>query len=137
MTVLEAATPSERKKLMKVLGLSKERLMPRKYNNKVTYADGHRFDSHGEYGRWLQLKAREEKGEISELRVHPKYELRAYPYCLEDGPKKVAKIIPDFEYWENGKLVTEDFKGVITSTWRLKAKIFKANYGREIRVVRK
>lgn len=134
--ILSRATASERKTLRKVLQLEEPK-KPRKYGNKTVYADGHKFDSKGEYGHWLKLKAREERGQISDLKVHQVYELRAYPFCAQGNPIKVGKIIPDFDYIENGKQVTADFKGMVTAVWRLRAKLFKANYGREIVVVRR
>lgn len=135
--ILEAATPAERKKLMKVLQLAPVRQKASKYKNKRVWADGHKFDSLGEYGHWLKLVAREERGEITDLRAHQVYELRAAPLHAESGPVKVGRIIPDYDYVENGKSVTADFKGMVTKEWKFRAKIFKANYGREILVVKK
>jgi hypothetical protein len=106
-----------------------------KYGAKKVKCDGITFDSQGEYKHYLKLKERQNRGEISLLTVHATYPLFAAAKNSH-GQMFVCKIAPDFEYVENGVLVTADFKGVVTSSWRLKAKIFKANYGREILVVK-
>lgn len=134
MTTLDASNAADRAKLIGMLGLRPTRQKASKYKNKRVWADGHKFDSQGEYGFYLQLVAREGRGEISNIVVHPKYELKAW---TPHGAHTICKMIPDFEFIENGELITADFKGMITTDWRLKAKIFKANTGRDIRVVKK
>lgn len=136
--ILNAGNAADRRALQTMLGLknTSARQKASKYKNKRVWADGHKFDSQGEYGFYLQLVAREERGEISNIKVHPVYELMAWSGVCE-CPAVICKMIPDFEFIENGELITADFKGMITTEWRLKAKIFKANTGREIRVVKK
>lgn len=133
--ILQAATPAETRALNRVLGLTTPRKRP-KYGNTRVYIDGYKFDSKLEAKHYVELKLRQDAGEISKLTLKPKYELRAAPLHRETGPVKICSIIPDFEYIENGIVVTCDTKGMITADWKIKAKIFAANYGREIVVVR-
>ena len=71
-------------------------------------------------------------GEISDLKAHPQ---PVYP--LEVNGRKVTSYRGDFEYLDrDGTLVTEDVKGVRTEVYQLKAKLFAALLGREIREVR-
>ena len=99
-----------------------------KYHAVKTVIDGIRFDSKAEAARYNTLKLLERNGDISTLMVHP-----VYP--LEVNGQKIGKYIADFVYWENGREVVEDVKGVKTPTYRLKAKLVKAIYGFEIREV--
>lgn len=106
----------------------------RKANNKYgavkTTVDGIKFDSKGESVMWFTLKNRERAGEITDLK-------RQIPYKLEVNGILVCKYIADYEYIENGALVTADYKGVITKDFALKAKLFKAIYGRDILIIKK
>lgn len=133
MTTLYAGSATDRAKLLKVLGLSKK---PSKYKNRITYVDGKRFQSKREADHYLELKLLEELGKISDLKCQVRYELRAAPLHPGDKPVKIFTYIADFDYIEKGQLVTEDVKGCITTDFKLKAKIFAANYGREIRIVK-
>lgn len=106
----------------------------RKANNKYgavkTTVDGMRFDSKGECKVWFALKLRERAGEISNLQ-------RQVLYRLEINGVLVCKYIADYEYIENGALVTADYKGMVTAEFRLKAKLFKAIHGRDILIIKK
>lgn len=101
----------------------------RQFNNVRVVVDGIKFDSKSEAERWFNLKLLEKAGEISDLKRQVRYNLTAHG-------QKICGIIPDFEYIENGVLVTEDFKSPasITDEFKLKAKLFKAQTGREIRI---
>lgn len=99
-----------------------------KYGNRKTSLFGIVFDSKAEAWRYPQLLERVENGEISDLRLQPKYELqRAFK---NSSGKKVPAIvyIPDYDYIENGKRVAEDVKGHATATFKLKQKLFWFNY---------
>jgi hypothetical protein len=51
---------------------------------------------------------------------------------------KSARLVPDFEYIENGKWIVEDVKSepTITPSFRIKLKLFHANYpSAEFRII--
>ena len=98
-----------------------------KYGNKRVEVDGHNFASKKEANRYYLLRWRQEAGEISDLKLQPRY-----PMVVEG--EKICVYVGDFEYRENGsgKTITEDSKGVKTDVFVLKAKLFRALYGREI-----
>lgn len=85
------------------------------------------FASKGEMKRWLELKQLERAGVIKGLR-------HQVSYLLAYNGHKICKYVADFEYTENGKPVIEDFKGVITQIFRIKAKLMKAFHGVDIRI---
>lgn len=99
-----------------------------KYRAKPQVIDGIRFASKFEAKRYAELQLLERAGAISELKRQV-----AYPLCVNGI--QVCKYIADAEYIENGRIVTEDAKGCKTPTYRLKAKMFCAQYGREIREI--
>jgi len=72
------------------------------------------LDSHAERDRYLELRAMQERGEITALEPHPKYILQ--PAFVMDNGEKVRAITytPDFEYIENGVRVVEDVKAWMT-----------------------
>jgi hypothetical protein len=103
-----------------------------KYGAKKTFYDGITFDSRGEAMRWADLKLLERAGEIKHLQ-------RQVPYVLTAHGKPICKLIVDFTYMEKGRLVDEDFKSDATTTpvFKLKAKMFAAQYGRSIKITGK
>lgn len=100
-----------------------------KFGAKKTEVDGVVFDSKAEARCWYELKVRERAGEISDLK-------RQVTYKLEVNGHLVCKIVPDFEWQENGRTVTADCKGMILPEFKLKAKLFKAIYGRCIIILK-
>ena len=92
-----------------------------KYNAKRVMREGIQFDSMMEADRYRELQMLERAGQISSLRPHPVYEL------FSNGVL-VCSYKGDAYYLENGKPVCEDTKGVSTPIFRLKAKLFRANY---------
>jgi hypothetical protein len=101
-----------------------------KYNAKAVVVDGLRFDSTGESQEWFKLRKRMLAGEIKNLRRQVKYDF------VINGVL-VCSYKADFEYEENGVLVTADFKGMITEIFKIKANLFRATQGRDILVVKK
>jgi hypothetical protein len=93
----------------------------RKYRNVPTIVDGIRFDSKAEAARWQELKIMQVGGLISGLHRQVRYDLFAG-----------IKYVSDFEYERDGRLVTEDVKGIQTPVFKLKAKLFRERYGRDI-----
>ena len=98
-----------------------------KYRNTRITVDGHNFMSIREADRYSVLKLLERAGKIKGLRLQPRYPL------VVNG-HKIATMVGDFEYLEEGQIVTEDSKGVVTDVFRIKAALFKALYGRPVRV---
>lgn len=110
-----------------------------KYNAKPMSVDGIRFASKKEGERYIHLKIRESRGEISRLELQP-----AFPLVINDRPVlmrsagfpngRKAKYVADFSYLEgDGVCVVEDVKGMDTPVSRLKRALVEAIYG--IRVV--
>jgi len=102
-----------------------------KYNNKKCSAFGNKFDSKAEMNRYLVLREQSIKGIISELKLQPKYLLQdKYTSTLNGIKKNIGAInyIADFEYIKDGVLIAEDVKGMKTSTYTLKMKLFIKKY---------
>lgn len=94
--------------------------------------DGIVFDSKAEMDRWSTLKIMERTGLISELERQVKFTL--VDGFVHDGKKERPIIyVADFVYRRKGetKLVAEDVKGVSTSVFAMKRKMFLGRYGNE------
>lgn len=100
---------------------------PSKYRNEPVVVDGVRFHSTGEAARWGELQLLERAGAITGLR-------RQVSYPLVVNAVLVATYVADFVYWEGGREVVEDWKGVETKEYKLKAKLVEACHGITIRV---
>lgn len=126
-----------------------------------TEIDGHVFDSRIEAKHYQQLKLREKAGEIRNLRMQVKYDLWAYG---PGDRTKVGVFIADFVYEEKQEDVDMDARSITewweevtvdvkparqrrkrdgrlmpdraTPVYKLKAKLFRANYGKPIKEVR-
>ncbi len=107
-----------------------------KYNAQARTVDGVRFDSKAEARRYGELKLLCAQGYIAGLRIHPRYELQA---AFTDGRGKRHRGIfyeADFEYQESGQMIAEDVKGVQTTVFRLKRKLFLYRYSEyDLRIV--
>ena len=116
---------------------------PGKYKNKKIEFRGMSFDSIGERDRYVFLLSEQDKGEIRNLR-------RQVRYALEIKGEHICFYIADFVYDKKNGLqeredvslinwvnVVEDFKGMITDVFALKAKMFKANFGYDITITRR
>lgn len=107
--------------------------MTLKYRNQPVIIDGHRFASKLEARRYGELRLLERAGEIRDLRIQPRYDL------VVNGVK-VGTYVADFAYLDKtGTPVTEDTKSEATArlaVFRLKAKLFRALFRREVVVVR-
>ena len=116
-----------------------------KFNNHVTHVDGFRFASKAEARRYCQLKDMETRGEIEDLRLQVPFPLYSCTvYADPDAPTRAEKVCDyraDFTYWREEEpgvrtYIVEDTKGgPLTPLFRLKAKLFRLNYGYDIRVV--
>ena len=92
-----------------------------KYGNIKTEVDGIKFDSKAEARRYSELKLLEKAGEISNLELQPRYDIKI-------GGKYIAHYKADFRYFTAEEAVVEDVKGVKTPIYRLKKKLVEALY---------
>lgn len=127
------------KKGLKVIGGSLSKApaaqpAPRKhkFNARKTEVDGHVFDSLAEAERYRSLKLMEQARVIRGLGLQPVYALRGA------NGRAIASFKADFCYFENGRSIVEDVKGVATPLFRLKRKLFLEQYpDHELRVTDK
>jgi len=102
-----------------------------KYNAKKhkVEVDGveYEFSSKLEADRYVYLKGRENRGEISDLDVQPRFMLQDK---FKAGKKAIRAIhyIADFIYLEEDQVVVEDTKGFKTPDYKLKMKLFLNTY---------
>jgi hypothetical protein len=101
-----------------------------KFGNTVTMVGNLRFDSAKEARRWRDLTAEERAGDITNLE-------RQVSYDLHVAGVKIGRIIPDFRYRRNGKLVCEDVKSKPTMTplFRWKQKHLLNEHGIRLELV--
>ena len=98
-----------------------------KYNAKPIVIDGIRFDSTGEGRRYSELKLLLKAGIISKLELQPVYLLQE-AFTHKGKKHRVINYKADFRYIENGEIITEDFKGFKTNTYKLKKKLLLCKY---------
>lgn len=111
--------------------------MRSKYNAVRTVVDGHSFASKAEAKRYSELCILQKSGEITDLKLQPRYPLVFTPRKGAE-PVNVGTYVGDFWYrMRNGAGTTEDVKGVLTPVYRLKKKMVEAIYGITIVEVRR
>lgn len=87
------------------------------FAKKFIAPNGQKFDSRAEYGRWLELKALEERGAITGLRRQVEFELLPKQLTPEGKTlERAANYTADFTYRDNesGAMVAEDTKSKYT-----------------------
>lgn len=100
-----------------------------KFGAQKVELDGHTFDSKSEANRYAQLKLLERAKEIKALGVHPTY------YLTVNGTT-IGTYKPDFAYYEGGRKIAEDVKGMITPEASLRMRVFMATHPDvELRIV--
>ena len=110
-----------------------------KFNAQRIEKDGMKFDSVKEYKRYIELTARMQRGEISELKCQVKFVLA--PKVKLEGEKRAKpelRYYADFTYLSNGKLIVEDVKSAVTrklASFRNKKHLMKTVHGIDIREV--
>ena len=105
--------------------------MRAKYGNKKTILCGITFDSKREAGRYLELRAMQQRGEISSLELQKVYILA--PSVIINGRKKPAlRYIADFVYVQDGKIITNDSKGMLTDVYKVKRHLMKSVHNIDI-----
>ena len=87
---------------------------------------GHTHDSKREAVRCNELHMLEAAGEISDLTIHPQYWFVINGRQLKHSNGRRVGYKSDFEYIENGMLVTEDVKGIVVRDWPLRRAVFIA-----------
>lgn len=110
--------------------------MSHKYNAIPTTVDGIRFASKREARRYLELKLLQKAGQISDLKLQPRFPLMAASTtgtvagALRELPV-IGHYVADFAYVDErtGQRIIEDVKGVKTAMYRWKKKHTEAQYG--------
>lgn len=105
-----------------------------KYSSAKTDIDGITFDSKKEAEFYAELKLREKAGEISHLRLQPRYLLQEAFKC-EGKQYREIEYVADFEYVEGGETVVVDVKGFKTAVYMLKKKLFLYKYGDKVKFI--
>ena len=113
---------------------AREKLPHSKYNAQRVEYDGYTFDSRMEANHYFALKQLLKKGEITDLEVHPRYDLHA------QKPNGKAFIVgqyeADFAYVDaNGKKRYIDIKGVETSLFKWKRRHFEIEHAVKLEVI--
>ena len=108
-----------------------------KFNASKVDCDGMTFDSKKEYKRYIELKAMQQRGEITRLEHHTKFELA--PKTKLEGEKKAkpaVRYFADFTYYNGeGKYIVEDVKSAATRklpSYRTKKHLMKTVHGIDI-----
>ena len=108
-----------------------------KFHNKKIITPEGKFDSQFELDYWEELKARQERGEISDLQRQVDFEViprqsEMVEVRLKTKTKLVERFLEhptyyraDFVYIENGQRVIVDTKGVRTSDYIMKRKLMR------------
>lgn len=114
-----------------------------KYHSRKITRDGVTFDSVREYNRFKELQLLERAGKITRLNRQIPYELIPTQYETITDPKTGKKkrvcverscsYVADFTYWEDGKFIVEDAKGMKTESYRIKRKLMLSVYGIRIK----
>lgn len=105
-----------------------------KYKNKRVFYDGRWFDSIAERERYKTLRNEQNIGGITDLRMQVEFKLQA------SNGDHITTYRADFTYYTNeGIYVVEDVKGKtakLRPEFVIKAKLFAAQFGFEISIVR-
>lgn len=103
---------------------------PNKYNAKKITIGGIVFDSEKEGKRYGELRMLERGGEISDLKIHPRY-------SIEINGIYICYVELDFEYYSTrlNTKVYEDSKGLDNPLSKLKRKLVEARYGIKVDLV--
>lgn len=107
-----------------------------KYNARKVRHDGHTFPSIHECERYKVLKAMEQEGEITDLRLQ--VPLSLLPSQRGENGKVIergVKYIADFVYQRDGETVWEDAKGKRTADYVIKRKLALWVHGIRIKEV--
>lgn len=95
------------------------------FAKKVKY-DGYTFDSEMECLYYKELKEREKKRQVTDIRVHPSYVLQKEFYANNGKKHKAITYEPDFVFFdiELGRWRYVDVKGMLLPEFEIKWKMF-------------
>ena len=100
-----------------------------KYGNIKVKINGYQFDSKKEASRFRELQLLEKSGAITELVVHPKFQLQPSFKDWHGITIREITYSADFGYIESGRYVVEDVKGgKATQTQHFKDKVKNLKY---------
>ena len=107
-----------------------------KFNAQKVELDGMTFDSKKEYRRYIELKAMQQRGEITKLEHHTKFELAPKTKLKgEKRAKPAVRYFADFTYYIVEQYIVEDVKSVATRklpSYRTKKHLMKTVHGIDI-----
>lgn len=108
-----------------------------KYNAKKTETDGIRFDSALEGKYYLHLKELQAKGEVTRFEMQPSFILQegfTDAYGVKHYP---IKYVADFLVYYSGDRppVVVDVKGMVTTDFKLKRKLYCYKFPLELKLV--
>lgn len=103
-----------------------------KYNNQKIRVGGEVFDSKREYNRWCELRLLEHSGIIRNLQRQVKFRL-INSQKTPERTERPCDYIADFVYYENGKRIVEDCKGMRTDVYKIKRKLMLEKYNISIK----
>lgn len=108
-----------------------------KYGAIKAEIDGIKFDSKKEAARYCELSLLQKAGEISDLKLQPKFLLIPSKRRSDGVLEREAAYHPDFSYIERGVLVVEDVKSKPTKTpdYVLRRKLMLHVHGVEVREI--
>lgn len=92
-----------------------------KYKNTRVEVNGKKFTSKAEANRYLELMQLAGQGLITGLELQPRFPL------IVNGTK-ICTYVADFRYHQDGHVVVEDVKGMMTDVFKIKAKLYAALY---------
>lgn len=115
-----------------------------KYGNSKVSFDGYTFDSKREGNVYLRLKDLQSRGRISDLQIHPKWELQPkltekYVKHLKTKDKECERTVllpityeADFAFYHNSKYVVLDVKiskSLLPKEYQIKKKMMRYVHG--------
>lgn len=115
-----------------------------KYGNSKVSIDGISFDSKREGNVYLRLKDLQSRGRISDLQIHPKWELQpklteTYVKHLKTKDKECERTVllpityeADFAFYHNGKYIVLDVKiskSLLPKEYQIKKKMMRYVHG--------
>ncbi len=113
--------------------LLRKQLKQHKYGADAVTVDGIRIDSQAEARRYGELHLLERAGEITDLVIHPRFDLHVEHHKDAYAGFRIGYYEADFQYYRKGGYnVIEDVKGVRTALYKWKKRHFEAEYGMEI-----
>ncbi|WP_038342137.1 DUF1064 domain-containing protein [Acinetobacter sp. A47] len=124
-------------------GRLKEKASSNKFNAQKIELDGMTFDSKKELKWYIELKARQQRGEIADLKHHTKFELAPkVKIAGEKRAKPALRYFADFTYFEitpdKADYVVEDVKSLATRklvSYRNKKHLMKTVFDIDVKEV--